>query len=77
MRHSIDRAWWIEVAPEHVEAELEWLRLHIYDGVLPRFPQRRVTAHSRWRTEPSNLVAERDDDTGGGLPPLLHGLARR
>ena len=56
-RHGIDRAWWIEVAPELVEAELEWLRLHIYGGILPRIPQRRVTAHSRWRTEPSDLTA--------------------
>ena len=64
MRHGIDRAWWIEVAPELVDAELEWLRLHIYGGVPPHIPQRRVTAHSRWRTEstPNAAPATKHED---------------
>ena len=57
MRHGIDRAWWTEVAPELLDAELEWLRRHIYGGVLPHIPQRRVTALSRWRSEPNDLTA--------------------
>ena len=57
MRHGIDRAWWTEVAPEMVNAELHWLRETIYpSGVLPHIPQRRVTAYDRWRADPSDVA---------------------
>lgn len=56
MRHGIDRAWWTEVAPELVGAELAWLRETIYPaGVLPHIPQRRVTACDRWRADPADI----------------------
>jgi len=53
---GIARAWWTEVEPELVSAELDWLREHIYDGALPHIPQRRVTAHDRWRADPSDIA---------------------
>ena len=57
MRHGIDRAWWTEVVPEMVSAELDWLRETIYpSGVLPHIPQRRVTAYDRWRADPSDVA---------------------
>ena len=56
-RRGIERAWWTEVVPEMVDAELEWLRETIYPaGVLPHIPQRRVTAHDRWRADPSDVA---------------------
>ena len=56
-RHGINRAWWTEVAPEMVAAELQWLRETIYlSGVLPHIPQRRVTAYDRWRADPSDVA---------------------
>ena len=55
-RHGIDRAWWTEVVPELVGAELAWLRETIYPaGVLPHIPQRRVTACDRWRADPADI----------------------
>ena len=56
-RRGIERAWWTELAPESVDAELEWLRESVYrDGVLPRIPQRHVTACDRWRADPSDVA---------------------
>ena len=56
-RRGIDRAWWTELAPEAVDAELEWLHERIYrPGALPPIPQRRVTAYDRWRADPSDIV---------------------
>ena len=55
-RNGIDRAWWTEVAPELVSAELEWLRETVYAGALPRIPQRRVTACDRWRADPADIA---------------------
>ena len=58
--HGIERAWWTELAPEAVDAELEWLRETIYpDGVLPRLPRRRVTALERWRADPGDVAGPR------------------
>ena len=55
--HGIARAWWTEVAPEKVEAELDWLREAIYRyGGLPDIPQRRVTARDRWRADPGDVA---------------------
>ena len=55
--HAIARAWWTEVAPEKVEAELDWLREAIYRyGGLPDIPQRRVTARDRWRADPGDVA---------------------
>ena len=56
-RRGIDRAWWTEVAPERVDAELDWLRETVYPaGVLPHIPRRRVTARDRWRADPSDVA---------------------
>ena len=62
-RRGIERAWWTELAPERVAAELEWLREHIYPGgALPRIPQRRVTACDRWRADPSDVAGSHPRD---------------
>ena len=51
-RRGIERAWWTELPPESVDAELEWLRRAIYPfGLLPHIPRRRVTARERWRAD--------------------------
>ena len=56
VRRGIDRAWWTELAPERVNAEFHWLCEHVYRSrVLPRIPQRRVTARDRWRADPSDV----------------------
>ena len=56
-RRGIERAWWTELVPERVDAELEWLRETIYPaGLLPPIPQRRVTARERWRADPSDIA---------------------
>ena len=45
-----------ELAPETVNAEFHWLCENIYHShVLPRIPQRRVTARDRWRADPSDV----------------------
>ena len=54
--HGIDRAWWTEVAPDHVDAELRWLRETVMVGVYGPVPQRRVTALDRWRADPADFV---------------------
>ena len=56
MSFGIDRAWWTELAPERVDAELEWLRETVYAStpMLP-VPQRRVTAFERWRANPADV----------------------
>ena len=57
MGHGIDRAWWTEVVPEMVSAELDWLRETIYPmGALPHIPRRRVTALDRWRADPTDVA---------------------
>ena len=61
MRDGIARSWWTEVEPEAVEAELQWLRETVYEGLwayLPTggIPQRRVTAFERWRADPADLA---------------------
>ena len=56
VRRGIDRAWWTELAPERVNAEFHWLCENVYRSrVLPRIPQRRVTARDRWRADPSDV----------------------
>ena len=54
--NGIDRAWWTEVPPEMVDAELGWLRENVYGGFLPPIPQRRVTARDRWRADPADIA---------------------
>ena len=69
-RRGIERAWWTEVTPEMVDAELDWLRETIYPaGVLPHIPQRPVTACDRWRADPSD-VAHRAQATPSTLAPF-------
>ena len=56
-RRGIERAWWTELAPERLDAELEWLHETVYpSGVLPRIPTLRVTALDRWRADPSDVA---------------------
>ena len=56
MSYGIDRAWWTELAPERVDAELEWLRQTVYASAPMRpVPQRRVTAFERWRANPADV----------------------
>ena len=55
-RGGIARAWWTEVAPELVSAELQWLRESVYAGHLPHIPQRRVGALDRWREDPTDIA---------------------
>ena len=55
--HGIARAWWTEVTPEKVDAELQWLRESVYRfGGLPDIPQRPVTARDRWRADPGDIA---------------------
>ena len=56
MRRGINRAWWTEVAPNQVDAELQWLRDTVRVGRLAPVPQRRVTALDRWRADPTDIV---------------------
>ena len=73
--HGIARAWWTEVAPEKVEAELDWLRDTIYRyGGLPDIPQRRVTARDRWRADPGD-VADPAQAAPTTAAPLAAGTA--
>ena len=57
-RAGIAKSWWTELAPECVDAEIDWLREHVYRSFgagAPRteeFPQRPITARERWRREP-------------------------
>ena len=57
MRHAIERSWWTEVEPDEVDAELAWLREHVYSGwpLLP-LPRGRVTARDRWRADPTRCT---------------------
>ena len=57
MRHAIERSWWTEVEPDEVDAELAWLREHVYSGcpLLP-LPRGRVTARERWRADPTRCT---------------------
>ena len=73
--HGIARAWWTEVAPEKVEAELDWLREFVYRyGGLPDIPQRRVTARDRWRADPGD-VADPAQAAPTTAAPLAAGTA--
>ena len=74
-RRGIDRAWWTELAPERVDAELEWLRDTIYASMpmLP-LPQRRVTAFERWRANPAD-VPDRAPAAPTTAAPLAAGTA--
>ena len=56
---GIDRAWWTELAPELVGAELEWLRENVYAGRLPHLPQRRAGALDRWREDPADTACRK------------------
>ena len=59
-RDGIERAWWTEVAPESVDAELQWLRETVYaGGLFPPIPRRRVTARERWRADPADVARRR------------------
>ena len=57
-RNGIPRSWWTELAPECVEAEMQWLREHVYlafAGLAPlreAFARRTITARERWRRDP-------------------------
>ena len=52
-RHGILPSWWTELAPERVDAELEWLRETVYArDWFPPIPQRRIGARERWRADP-------------------------
>ena len=61
---EIQRSWWMEVAPEHVDAEIEWLAQHVYDAfgaivpVADAIPRRQITAVDRWRPEPPDGRAQ-------------------
>ena len=58
VENGIERAWWTEVLPENLDAELDWLRTTVYRaGGLPHIPQRRITACDRWRADPSDVAA--------------------
>ena len=70
MQNRIERAWWTEVAPQMVGAELDWLREAVYDGEdLPHIPQRRVTARDRWRADPSDIAHRAPTTPAIGVPP--------
>ena len=69
MQNRIERAWWTEVAPQMVGAELDWLREAVYDGDLPHIPQRRVTARDRWRADPSDIAHRAPTTPAIGVPP--------
>ena len=52
-RDGILPSWWTEVAPERVDAELQWLRETVYArDWFPPIPRRRVGARERWRADP-------------------------
>lgn len=57
-RAGIAKSWWTELAPDRVDAEIEWLGEHAYRAFgLPaprsgQLPQRPITAHERWRRDP-------------------------
>ena len=57
-RGGIPKAWWTELAPECVPAEIDWLREHAYHAYGVRaplgeeLPQRKITAFERWRSDP-------------------------
>ena len=52
-RDGILPSWWTEVAPECVDAELQWLRHTVYArDWFPPIPQRRIGARERWRADP-------------------------
>lgn len=54
MREAIERSWWVELAPEEVDAEIEWLSGNVYpNGTYFPLPRRRVTALQRWRPDPT------------------------
>ena len=54
MREAIERSWWTELAPDKLEAELEWLSGNVYPhGTYLPLPRRKVTAHERWRPDPT------------------------
>ena len=54
MREAIERSWWTELAPDKLEAELEWLGANVYPhGTYLPLPRRKVTAHERWRPDPT------------------------
>ena len=54
MREAIERCWWLELAPEQLDAELEWLSETVYRGAMYfPLPRRRVTAFERWRPDPT------------------------
>ena len=57
MRYGIRRAWWTEVEPDRVDAELEWLRETVRAGLFRPVPQVRVTARDRWRADPADVTA--------------------
>ena len=57
MRRGVERAWWTEVVPDSVDAELAWLRERVYRSrALPPIAERRVTARERWRADPSDVA---------------------
>lgn len=57
-RAGIAKSWWTELAPDRVEAEIDWLGEHVYQafGLLAphsgQLPQRPITARERWRRAP-------------------------
>ena len=60
---DIPRAWWTELAPEHIDAERAWLAELVHGpfdpswGGVPVPPPttlRRVTARERWRADPAD-----------------------
>ena len=56
-RDAIERSWWIELAPEQLDAELEWLSETVYPhGMYRHLPRRKVTAYERWRPEPTGFT---------------------
>ena len=67
MRNGIERAWWTDLKPAALEAELAWLRERVYRGFracLPvgGVPTREVSAFERWRADPADLAP----------PPVAH-----
>ena len=69
MRNGIPPAWWTEVDPELVDAELQWLRDAVKVGLVSPIPQRRVTAVDRWRADPTD-IAGAAPATPPAPPPL-------
>lgn len=56
MRNGIDRAWWTEVEPGQMDAELKWLCETVRAGLFRPVPQLRVTALDRWRDDPADVT---------------------